>query len=471
VNFTSPLFVFVVLPAVLVAYWLCPRRAQNALLLMTSVALYAWGAPEFVVVVLLFSTLDWLLAFQIAAAPEASRKRGALTAFGVVANLGVLVVAKYANFGVEILNGARTSLALAPVPWTEIALPIGVSFVIFEKISYLVDVARGTVQPLRSLHSYLLYTFLFPKMFAGPIVRFHTIERQLEDRAVTDDDRAYGLSRFAIGLAKKALVADTLGSVANDVFRMPASELNMPTAWLGAVCFTLQAYFDFSGYSDIAIGLARCFGFRLSENFNHPFGARSPREWWSRWHISLSSWIRDYLYIPLGGSRGSEFRTHANLWICFLACGLWHGANWTFVAWGAVQGVALTVERHYDLHVGRKWPRVPAVLLTFTFIVLTLVLFRSQSMAQASMYYRAMFSASGPFFIQVFVDSNVGLTLAVALALSVGPGLPGTARVLAWFGKGKRVEWLMKASAIPLVVLAVACTLASTATPFIYFKF
>lgn len=470
-NFTTPLFAFVVLPCVLGAYWFCPSRWRNTLLLLTSITLYAWGAPEFVFVVLVFSTLDWLLAFEIERSPAGGRRRRWLTALGIVLNIGVLVVAKYANFGVEILNGMRTRLDLGPVPWTEIALPIGVSFVVFEKISYLVDVSRGTVTPLRSLPSYLLYTFLFPKMFAGPIVRFHTIEAQLRERSVDDEDRAYGLSRFAMGLAKKALLADTLGGVANDVFRMPAGELNMPTAWFGAACFTLQVYFDFSGYSDMAIGMARCFGFRLAENFRYPYAATSPRGFWAGWHLSLSSWIRDYLYIPLGGSRGSELRTHVNLWICFLACGLWHGAAWTYLVWGAMQGAGLTVERHYERHVTRPMPRALAVPLTFTFVLLTLVVFRSSSMSHAITYYGAMFSVPKSFFVQVFIDSNVELTFAVALVLSFCPAVPRVRRALDRVALEPRAQWLMKASAIPLLALAAVRTLASHATPFIYFRF
>jgi alginate O-acetyltransferase complex protein AlgI len=471
VNFTSPLFVCLVLPIVFGGYWLCPSRWQNAFLLAVSVAIYSWGAPEFVFVVLAFATLDWLLAFRIAASPVGGRRRRALTALGVVLNLGVLVIAKYANFGVGILNGVRTRLELGPIPWTAIALPMGVSFVVFEKISYLVDVSRGTVQPLSSLRSYLLYTFLFPKMFAGPIVRFHTIRDQLAERTVEDEDRAYGLARFCLGLAKKALVADTLGDVVNRVFDLPAGELNTPTAWLGALSFALQVYFDFSGYSDMAIGMARCFGFRLSENFRHPFAAASPRDFWARWHISLSSWIRDYLYLPLGGNRGGESRTLLNLWICFLACGLWHGANWTYLGWGALQGLGLTVERYYSRRVTRKMPHVLAVLLTFTFVMLTLVLFRSTTVSQALGFYRTLFSARGPFFIQVFADSTVFVALVVGFAAALGPGLPGVASALGRLSDAGRARLLLKGAALPLLALATARTLASHATPFIYFRF
>jgi alginate O-acetyltransferase complex protein AlgI len=471
VNFTSPLFVFLALPVVLSGYWLCPGRWQNAFLLVVSIVIYAWGAPEFVFVVLLFATLDWLLAFRIAACPVGGRRRRALTAFGVALNLGVLVVAKYANFGVDILNGVRARLELGPVPWTAIALPMGVSFVIFEKISYLVDVSRGTVRPLSSLRSYLLYTFLFPKMFAGPIVRFHTILDQLRERTVDDDDRAYGLARFSLGLAKKALIADTLGEVVNRVFGLPAGELNMPTAWFGALSFALQVYFDFSGYSDMAIGMARCFGFRLSENFRHPFAAASPREFWGRWHISLSSWIRDYLYLPLGGNRGGELRTQVNLWVCFLCCGLWHGANWTYLGWGALQGLGLTVERYYARRVTRAMPHVLAVGLTFTFVMLTLVLFRSASVSQALGFYFALFSARGPFFIQVLVDSPAFLALFVGFVLALGPGLPGVSRALGRLSEAGRLRSLLKGAALPLLVLATARTLAFHATPFIYFRF
>lgn len=470
-NFTSSLFLFVVLPAVLGGYWLCARKWQNSFLLLVSMALYAWGAPEFFLVVLLFSSLDWLLAFRIAAAPAGSRKRRALTAFGVVANLGVLVVAKYANFGVAMLNGVRDWTGVRPVAWTDIALPIGVSFVIFEKISYLVDVARGTVRPLRSLGSYLLYTFLFPKMFAGPIVRFHTIRDQLTDRVVDDEDRAYGLSRFTLGLAKKVVIANTLSRPADEAFRIVPSELSTATAWFGMLCFGLQVYFDFSGYSDMAIGMARCFGFRLSENFRYPYAAASTREFWERWHISLSSWIRDYLYIPLGGSRRGEPRTYVNLWICFLACGLWHGANWTFVVWGAMHGLGLTVQRRYERLAAPALPRFLSVGLTFLFVMFSMVLFRAPSIAHAALYYRALFSAPTSFFLQVSADNVIVLVFVLGLLSSLVPGVPAFLRLRRWLARDGRYRTLMKACAAPLLVLSAARALAEEATPFLYFRF
>jgi alginate O-acetyltransferase complex protein AlgI len=470
-NFASPFFAFVVLPLVIGTYWLCPAKWQNSFLLVASIALYAWGAPEFIVVVLLFAVLDWLLAFRIAAAPAGGRQRRVLTAVGVIANLGVLIVAKYANFGVGVLNDVRGRFDLGAISWTNIALPIGVSFITFEKISYLVDVSRGAVKPLRSLSAYLLYTFLFPKMFAGPIVRFHTIEHQLALRTVTHEDRSQGLARFAFGLAKKALIADTLGSVSNEVFAIPPGELNMPAAWLGIFCFVLQVYFDFDGYSDMAIGMGRCLGFRLPENFRHPYAAASPRAYWAGWHMSLSAWIRDYLYIPLGGSRRGELRTLVNLWICFLTCGLWHGANWTFVAWGALQGVGLTIERYFARYVRAALPRALAVGLTFTFVSLTLVVFRSPSMAHAIGYYRALFSAARTLHVPVLVDNVTLVAFAAGCILSFAPALPGFATARSRLVDGARLDAFAKACAVPLLILAAARTVAEDAAPFIYFRF
>jgi len=471
VNFTTPLFVFVVLPLILGSYWLCLERWRNPLLLAWGMALYAWGAPEFVLVVGLVAAFDWLLAFRIAAAAPGSRRRKALTTFGVGVNLAVLAVAKYANFGVEILDEVRALFGQPRVPWVEIALPIGVSFVVFEKISYLVDVSRSTVQPLGSLHSYLLYTFLFPKMLAGPIVRFHTIRDQLGRRIVDDEGRAYGLARFAVGLAKKVLLADTLGAVADSAFARPPGELNMATAWLGAVAFTLQVYFDFSGYSDMAIGMARCVGFRLAENFRYPYSSASLREFWERWHISLSSWIREYLYIPLGGNRGGELRTYRNLWISFLACGLWHGANWTFLLWGVAHGLGLSVERYRRRRSRQALRRGVAVPLTFLFIVVTMVLFRAPSLAAAVAYYRSLVWLWSPVFIQVFVDTNAALTLVLGLILSLAPAFPWFARLEAWAAFERRGALAMKACAAPLLLLAAARALGTDANPFLYFRF
>ena len=245
----------------------------------------------------------------------------------------------------------------------------------------------------------------------------------------------------------------------------------MLTAWLGAVCFTLQVYFDFSGYSDMAIGMARCFGFRLSENFRYPYAAASLRQFWERWHISLSSWIREYLYVPLGGNRGGELRTHINLWICFLACGLWHGAAWTFLLWGAMHGAGLTVQRHYDRHIRRALPRALSVPLTFVFVVVTMVAFRAPSLAADAAYYRALFSVPRSFFIQVFFDDAIGLTLLLALFLSLSPALPVFPRVRSWLTEQGRRQMLLTASAVPLLLLAAARALGTRANPFLYFRF
>ena len=397
--FSSPLFLFAFFPAFLAAYFLLPRRFQNTVLLGASLFFYSWAEPRFVFVVLISALFDYLLGRGIHALPSdresppqrALRRRGLLT-LGIVSNLGLLVYFKYANFFLSSVDAAFRTLHLHPFPLLEIALPVGISFIVFEKITYLVDLYRGTGIPARHLTSYLLYVFFFPKLLAGPIIKYHDIAPQLEKRTVTLDDVVYGMTRFCLGLAKKLLLADALGGVADHIFAMPNHAIGTRNAWLGLICFTLQIFFDFSGYSDMAIGMARVVGFRLMENFNSPYIAANFTEFWRRWHISLSTWIREYLYIPLGGNRISVPRTYLNLWLCFFASGLWHGARWTFVLWGAYQGTFMALDKLFWLNASKRLPHLVNVALCFFFVMLGWVLFRAQRFIAGSGLFRVALS-------------------------------------------------------------------------------
>ena len=294
-----------------------------------------------------------------------------------------MIVFKYADFLVGNLNALLGPLRLAPLSLPGIALPIGISFFTFQALSYVIDVYRREVPVQRNPFDLGLYIALFPQLIAGPIVRYHDVARQLVERVVTRQGFAYGVERFVVGLGKKVLIANTLAVQADLIFAIPADQLTAPVAWFGLVCYTLQIYFDFSGYSDMAIGLGYMFGFRFLENFSHPYVAQSITEFWRRWHISLSTWFRDYLYVPLGGNRGSALRTYRNLVLVFFLCGLWHGASWSFVVWGLLHGFLLVIERMGLGRLMARWPRALRHAWTLFFVMIAWVFFRADSLPQA----------------------------------------------------------------------------------------
>ena len=343
--FSSPFFLACFLPVLLGLYALAPSRARNAVLLAGSLFFYAWGEPKAILLMLALIGVNYAAGLAIARRlpPDGSpAPRGArlALALGVAADLAALGTFKYASFLAQNLQ----ALGLR-VPDPGIALPIGVSFYVFQCVSYLADVYRRTIPAERSLPDFALYVSLFPQLVAGPIVRYASIRDAMHDRSLRADDAAEGLRRFGRGLAKKVLVADTLAKVADAAFPADLAGLPQAFAWAGAFCYALQIFYDFSGYSDMAIGLGRVFGFRFPENFDHPYCSTSVREFWRRWHMTLSGWFRDYLYIPLGGSRRGAARTYLNLVLVFALCGLWHGASWCFVLWGLWHGLGLVGER------------------------------------------------------------------------------------------------------------------------------
>src|SRR3954470_15574416 len=305
--------------------------SRRWVLLLASVLFYAWGEPTFVLILILSSLIDYMLSLRLTE-PTPARERRLWLALGIVLNISMLGFYKYADFFIGNLNTLLSPLAAKQIPLLHLALPIGVSFVVFEKITYIVDVWRGTSKRAASFAEYCLFVFFFPKLLAGPILKFHEIRDQIAKPPPFDpSDFVTGFLRCARGLGRKLLIAEPLGAFTRKVLDSEPAGLIAGQAWLALACFTIQIYFDFAGYSDIAIGLARMMGFRLRENFNSPYIARSITEFWRRWHISLTTWIRDYLYVPLGGNRMSPARTYLNLWICFLLSGLWHGASWNFV--------------------------------------------------------------------------------------------------------------------------------------------
>ena len=393
----------------------------------------------------------------------------------VVVNVGVLAVFKYAGFLMTNLNAA-TGLSL-PVP--AIALPIGISFFTFQALSYVIDVYRGQVAAQNNYAKVLLYISFFPQLIAGPIVRYRDIAHEIDDRAVSPEQIASGLRRFVVGLGKKVLIANTMGVAADAVFNAGVSGLNTVAAWIGAIAYLMQIYYDFSGYSDMAIGLGRMFGFTFRENFDHPYLASSVQDFWRRWHISLSSWFRDYVYIPLGGNRKGRMRTVVNRIIVFFLTGLWHGASWTFVVWGLFHGALLLLEEAVPFL--RKLPKALGHVLTLLAVTLGFVVFRAESLPEAITYLRRMFSgfdfSASAMVLPVRLLTPFFLVMLAAAVLCCGPLHRVTDRLLNGDGTsaqsetGKRLRITTYALSLLLLLWCVIRLTGSSYNPFIYFRF
>jgi alginate O-acetyltransferase complex protein AlgI len=473
--FSSLLFIHAFLPAFLVLYWLAPRPAKNGVAIAASLVFYAWGAPKFLPVVLGLGIIDYYISHAIgrARAQDATRRRARLLlVLGVTMHLSVLAYFKYANFFVEQIDAVLAMSGSGPVTWTKVVLPIGVSFITFEEISYLCDVYRGDARPARRLSQYVLFLTLFPHSIAGPIFRWKDLELQLEDRTHDWALVRSGFERFSQGLAKKVLVADSVGVITDGVFALTSAQLTTPLAWLGAVAYAIQIYFDFSGYSDMAIGLGRMIGFRFKENFDRPYISASFTEFWTRWHISLSSWLRDYLYIPLGGNRKGRRRALVNLLIVFLLSGLWHGAAWTFVLWGAYHGVFVTLERI----LGDRRARLPLVVqhvTTLALIVIGWVFFRATTVGQAGDIIGAMFGFTDATGALPRVPDAYLMPRFAVFALVVGSAIA----LVPILTKGREIRtpaWLHgvgHAGYILLFMLSAMHLTNMRITPLIYFKF
>lgn len=468
--FYDPLFL-TCFPFLYVLYFAAREaRTKRWILLIGSGLFYLWGEPLFVPVVIASALIDHLLARQIVRIESAATRR-TLLALGVVQNLAILIVYKYTSFALESLNVLLTAGKLGALPVWHIALPIGVSFVTFEKITYLVDSYRGVSKPARRFSDYCLFVFFFPKLLAGPILKYHEIDRQIAvPRGFDWTDCGAGLARFAQGAFKKLLIADPLGDYADQAFGADPATLSMGAAWFGTVCFTLQIYFDFSGYSDMAIGIARMLGFSLRENFNMPYISRSITEFWRRWHISLTTWIRDYLYIPLGGNRGSALLTYRNLWICFLLSGLWHGASWNFVLWGAYNGLFLTLDRLFLERWLQRSGAVIATIATLLIVMLGWVIFRSPDTAHLGGFFAAL-AGFGQATAWLPPPISVLGTAALGAALSLIPALPAFGSLGAAWRRSGMLRLAGYVGLGALGTIAIARAVAIPFQPFIYFRF
>ncbi len=473
--FSSPVFLFLFLPITLLLAMLAgDRKRQNTLLLIASLVFYAWGEGVYVLLMLgtaLFNHGCGLLM-------ERTRKPRSVLVFAVVANLATLVWFKYANFLADSLNVAFAQWGVPQIALESVHLPIGVSFFIFHSLSYVVDVYRRDANAQRSPGITTLYIALFPQLVAGPIIRYHDVATQFTGRVITAEDVAIGIRRFIVGLAKKVLVADLCARIADPIFELDSSTLTAPVAWLGLVAYAVQIYFDFSGYSDMAIGLARMFGFHFLENFNRPYVARSLREFWKRWHISLTNFFRDYLYIPIGGNRKGPARTYLNLLIVFFLTGLWHGASWTFVVWGMIHGAFMAIER---AGFGKLLDRAPAFIArTYTLLVVLMAwaFFRIEDLTGAWRFIQVLWIPGHGDPSIVYPEYYLTNDVMIALGVGIFGGLGFYDRALVTLRNGPWKTTIPGAmlstrdlGLLALFLLTSMAVATRTFDPFIYFRF
>lgn len=476
-SFAAPMFLWYFLPAVLLASWILPHRARNGVLAVTSLVFYAIGGKEFVLLLIALMLVNYGAGLAIGTLRNDERRlrlEKVVLVATVVADLTVLAIWKYAGFASTAVDNISGALGFGDSRVLSVALPIGISFFTFHHLSYVIDIHRGTRPPMRNPLTFATYIAMFPQLIAGPIVRYHEIADQLRSqRHDKFADFVEGFPRFAWGLFKKVVIADALAPLADAAFA--TDNPSTTTAWVGALAYTGQIYFDFSGYSDMAIGLGIMFGLRLPENFNRPYSAISVTDFWRRWHMSLSRWFRDYLYVPLGGNRHGTVNTYRNLVIVFLATGLWHGAAWTFVVWGAYHGALLIIERATGL--GRSETGFVPVrrAATFLLVIIGWVLFRAETLGQAGEILKAMFV---PVKLGLAPDVAILLTehrlilIGLVLATALLPGTWVTGKVIDGIqDTTTRVRSAVRAAALVVAPYAGLVAIAGTFSPFLYFQF
>lgn len=473
--FSSPVFLFLFLPLTLLLYYILPKKFKNAFLLLMSIAFYSWGESELVLLILLSAIVDFSAALII----ETGKKKLGLS-LSLIFNLGILLYFKYADFAftnlVGFLNQFNISIDDA-TRFSNVILPLGISFYTFQTMSYTIDVYRGHVKADRNFINFATYVTLFPQLIAGPIVRYKDVEKELKNRETTIPLFAEGVERFIIGLAKKMIIANNCAFLADGIFNMPNDEMSSLLAWLGVIAYSFQIYYDFSGYSDMAIGLGRMFGFNFLENFNSPFVSKNIQEFWRRWHISLSTWFRDYIYFPLGGNRNGLFRSFLNLMVVFFVTGLWHGASWNFVIWGLFHGMFIIFEK-LGLNDILKKSRLLAFSYTMLVVNIGWLLFRLEDLAASKSYALQLLglndgeiikNLSQTINIQQVVVLILGSLMSIRVFLNLEVKLKSIASSNATFNRIYQIGDVV----LPILVLIVSSLAIATSTynPFIYFRF
>ena len=476
--FSNLLFLFAFLPILLSIYYvgksISNKVLPNIILLSASLLFYAWGEPIYIWLMIFSICINYVFGIWIEKDYSISKRKVILT-IALAINLLILGYYKYANFFADVVEDF-TGLDLNLEP---ITLPIGISFFTFHAISYLIDIYKRKVVAQKHLLDLALYISVFPQLVAGPIVRYNTINHQLRERVVTTDGFSYGVKRFIIGLGKKVLIANQLGIVADQIFATPTNEMSLTTAWIGIAAYTLQIYFDFSGYSDMAIGLGKMFGFDFPENFNYPYISRNISEFWRRWHMSLSSWFRDYVYIPLGGSRVSKWKVYRNILIVWSLTGFWHGASWTFLAWGFYYGVIILMEKAFlGKMIDKLWRPVQHIYTILLFMI-GWVFFRADNFSYSFDFLQTMFNFKGDLIdattLLYLYEYGMIFIIGILFVMPVVPFIQNK-----WEERKQEKGWNMGtflgevfAYALLFVILIIVTTelVSSTYNPFIYFRF
>ncbi len=475
--FSSNVFLLFFMPVFFLVYFLLPKKTRNYFLLLASLLFYAYGAPEFILQLMVSTAANFFLVRWMCHTEKPKLRRW-LCGFSIAIPMGLLLFYKYGNFMAENLQALLGWFGVSPVnpdsPLKKILLPIGISFFSFQSVTYTLDTYRGVNPPLRKLSDYMLYITMFPQLIAGPIVRYCDVAEQIKGRESTMADRLQGFYRFVLGLCKKILIADVVGGRVDRLLGAGGIDmLDTGTAWLIALSYAFQIYFDFAGYSDMAIGLGRIMGFRFPENFDNPYTSRSITEFWRRWHMTLGTFIKNYLYIPLGGNRRGVGRTYLNLWLCFLLSGLWHGASWNFVVWGALHGLFICADKLFLHKVMKRMGTLPSVVLTFLTVTVLWVFFRIEDLGDAWTFVTRLFA----FDFHGFAfkgDAQVYTILVLAAVFSFltltpfGRKVQKAVYATDYSDRQHVFVWII---AIFAFVFCVAALNASTFSPFIYFQF
>ncbi len=471
--FSSLLFLFRFLPAVLLLYYIAPRKIRNLVLFLFSLLFYAWGEPKYVFLMLFSITMDFFMG-QMVAKSKARNNRKAAKRFltiSIVVNLSILAFFKYADFIIGTIN----NVAGLSLPMLSIPLPIGISFFTFQTMSYVIDVYKGATKVQKNWVNYGTYVSMFPQLIAGPIVQYKTIAEQMEHRKENASDFAEGIHRFLLGMGKKVLLANTIGLLCDAVMALEITQVPVLTAWLGAIAYTFQIYFDFSGYSDMAIGLGKMFGFHFLENFNYPYISRSITEFWRRWHISLSSWFKEYVYIPLGGNRRGVFLQARNILVVWMLTGIWHGASWNYVLWGVYYGILLMLEKFLLKPVLKHLPGVLQNVYTMVLVIFGWVLFKCEDLSYCFSYLKAMVGGFHAGWIgreSMYLLRNYGALLVILLfgctmiPKKIGHRITGKFGETSWIGLVLRIVWYGG-----IFLISLAYLVDATYNPFLYFRF